>query len=131
MAGDITYTNSKDLMPPAGHYSHATTGGGLVFVAGQLPVTPSGKRLTDASFEDQAKQALSNIQSVLLAAGSDKSRLLQVRVYLDDIENWPAFNVIYADWIGDARPARAVVPTPPLHFGVKIEVEATALAGKI
>jgi enamine deaminase RidA (YjgF/YER057c/UK114 family) len=76
----------------------------------------------------QAQQVLSNVQSVLAAAGSDKSRLLQVRVYLDDIENWPAFNQIYAQWIGEARPARAVVPTPPLHFGVKIEVEAVALA---
>ena len=128
MAGDITYTNSKDLMPPAGHYSQAASGGGLVFVAGQLPVTGAGQRLTDASFEVQAQQVLSNVQSVLAAAGSDKSRLLQVRVYLDDIENWPAFNQIYAQWIGEARPARAVVPTPPLHFGVKIEVEAVALA---
>ena len=128
MAGDITYTNSKDLMPPAGHYSHAASGGSLVFVAGQLPVTGAGQRLTEASFEVQAQQVLSNVQSVLAAAGSDKSRLLQVRVYLDDIENWPAFNQIYAQWIGEARPARAVVPTPPLHFGVKIEVEAVALA---
>jgi len=128
MAGDMTYTNSTDLMPPAGHYSHAASGGGLVFVAGQLPVTGAGQRLTEASFEVQAQQVLSNVQSVLAAAGSDKSRLLQVRVYLDDIENWPAFNQIYAQWIGEARPARAVVPTPPLHFGVKIEVEAVALA---
>jgi enamine deaminase RidA (YjgF/YER057c/UK114 family) len=30
-------------------------------------------------------------------------------------------------WAGEARPARAVVPVPQLHFGFKIEVEATAL----
>ncbi|MDB5877964.1 MAG: endoribonuclease, partial [Variovorax sp.] len=44
------------------------------------------------------------------------------------IDNWPAFNVIYAAWAGAALPARAIVPVPALHFGFKIEVEATALA---
>jgi enamine deaminase RidA (YjgF/YER057c/UK114 family) len=52
--------------------------------------------------------------------------LLQVRVYLDDINNWPEFNSIYAVWAGESKPARAVVPTGPLHFGLKIEIEAIA-----
>jgi 2-iminobutanoate/2-iminopropanoate deaminase len=49
-------------------------------------------------------------------------------VYLSDISLWPAFNTLYAEWAGDARPARAVVPTGPLHFGLLVEVEAVALA---
>jgi enamine deaminase RidA (YjgF/YER057c/UK114 family) len=68
------------------------------------------------------------VQAALLAAGSSVERLLQVRVYLDDIANWPAFDTIYARWAGPSRPARAVVPTERLHFGFKVEVEATALA---
>ncbi|KAA9157981.1 RidA family protein, partial [Delftia sp. BR1] len=54
--------------------------------------------------------------------------LLQVRVYLDDMAHWPAFDRIYADWAGAHRPARAVVPTGALHFGLKVEIEAVALA---
>jgi enamine deaminase RidA (YjgF/YER057c/UK114 family) len=54
------------------------------------------------------------------------AQLVQVRVYIDDMANWPAFNVVYARWAGDARPARAVVPTGPLHFGLKVEVEVVA-----
>ncbi|BEP52497.1 RidA family protein [Variovorax paradoxus] len=115
------------LARPGGHYSHAAVGGGLVFIAGQLPITPAGERLADAAFEVQAAQTLANVEAALLAAGSGIGKLLQVRVYLDDIANWPAFDRIYAQWAGPSRPARAVVPTGPLHFGFKVEVEAMAL----
>ncbi|MET0207706.1 MAG: RidA family protein, partial [Burkholderiaceae bacterium] len=79
-------------------------------------------------FETQARQTLANLAAALAAAGSGIDHLLQVRVYVDDIANWPAFNAIYATWAGRARPARAVVPTGALHFDLKIEVEAIALA---
>jgi enamine deaminase RidA (YjgF/YER057c/UK114 family) len=55
------------------------------------------------------------------------SQLLQVRIYLDDIANWPAFDKFYAQWIGICRPARAVLPTGPLHLGFKVEVEVIGL----
>ena len=114
---------------PTGHYSHAAAGAGLVFIAGQLPVTPEGRRLSGEPFEAQARQVLANVQAALEAAGSAVHLLLQVRVYLTDIDQWGAFNSIYAEWAGAHRPARAVVPVPALHFGLMIEVEATALAG--
>jgi len=115
------------LAAPGGHYSHATVANGFVFVSGQLPIAPDGTRLAEASFEQQTRQVLDNVKAALLAAGSGIDRLVQVRVYLDAIENWPAFNAIYAEWAGDARPSRAIVPTGPLHFGFKVEVEAVAL----
>ncbi|MGJ3700998.1 RidA family protein [Variovorax sp. AFSI2.2] len=115
------------LAKPGGHYSHATVANGFVFVSGQLPITADGTRLAEASFEQQTRQVLDNVKAALLAAGSGIDRLVQVRVYLDAIENWPAFNAIYAEWAGDARPSRAIVPTGPLHFGFKVEVEAVAL----
>lgn len=116
------------LARPGGHYSHACAGGGLVFVSGQLPITPAGERLVDAPFEVQAAQVLANVREALLAAGSSVEQLLQVRVYVDDIAHWPAFDQLYRQWAGAARPARAVVPTGPLHFGLKVEMEAVALS---
>lgn len=116
--------NPPTVAPPGGHYSHASIAGGLVFISGQLPITPAGEKLADASFEQQARQVLANVRAILEAAGSGVDRLVQVRVYLDTVDNWPAFNAVYAQWAGDARPARAVVPTGPLHFGLKVEVEA-------
>ncbi|MET3917506.1 reactive intermediate/imine deaminase [Variovorax sp. OAS795] len=126
---DIQPVAPAGLAAPGGHYSHATVANGFVFVSGQLPIAPDGTRLAKASFEQQAQQVLENVAAALAAAGSGIDRLVQVRVYLDDIENWPAFNTLYAEWAGDARPSRAIVPTGPLHFGFKVEVEVVALAG--
>jgi reactive intermediate/imine deaminase len=127
MAGDITLTNPATMAAPGGHYSHAVAARGLVFVSGQLPIAPDGKKLNEAPFEDQAKQVLDNVAAALTAAGSSINRLVQVRVYVTDINSWPAFNAIYAAWAGSARPARAVVPVPELHYGFKIEVEAVGV----
>src|SRR5476649_1635440 len=127
MANDITLINPSSMAAPGGHYSHAVTGNGFVFISGQLPIAPAGGKLVDASFEQQAQQVLDNVAAALAGAGSAIDRLVQVRVYVTDIKSWPAFNAIYAKWIGASRPARAVVPVPELHFGFKIEVEAVAL----
>ena len=128
MAGDIVLHNPAAMAKPGGHYSHAVAANGFVFVAGQLPITPDGTRLNDATFEQQARQVLDNVALALQAAGSSIDRLVQVRVYVTDIETWPAFNALYAAWAGEARPARAVVPVPQLHYGFKIEVEAVGMA---
>jgi reactive intermediate/imine deaminase len=128
MDAAIQRIEPSDLPAPGGHYSHGTVAQGLVFVSGQLPVTPEGVRLVDAPFDVQARQVLANVQAVLVAAGSSVSRLVQVRVYVASVDHWPAFNAVYAEWAGASRPARAVVPTGPLHHGLLVEVEAVALA---
>ena len=124
----IRTANPPTMAAPGGHYSHALVGGGFVFVSGQLPIAPDGRRLNAAPFAEQARQVLDNVAHALAAGGSSIEKLLQVRVYVTDIADWPEFNTIYAQWAGAARPARAVVPVPALHYGFKIEVEAVALA---
>lgn len=119
--------NPASLAKPGGHYSHVAIANGFVFVSGQLPIDKKGEKLADASFEVQAEQVLANVRNALESAGSSIAQLVQVRVYISDIDNWPSFNQIYARWAGEARPARAVVPVPHLHYGFKIEVEATGL----
>ncbi|RYY85044.1 MAG: RidA family protein [Comamonadaceae bacterium] len=112
---------------PGGHYSHVAVANGMVYLSGQLPINPAGEKLVDAPFARQVEQVLANVRVLLEGSGSGVERLVQVRVYLDDIGNWPEFNALYAQWAGDARPARAIVPTGPLHFGLKVEVEAVAV----
>ena len=123
----LQHINPETLAKPGGHYSHAVVAGGLVFVSGQLPIAPDGAKLNAASFDEQARQVLFNVEVALVAAGSSVAQLAQVRVYVTDIDNWPAFNTIYAQWAGASRPARAVVPVSQLHFGFLIEVEAVAV----
>jgi 2-iminobutanoate/2-iminopropanoate deaminase len=128
MAGDLVATNPATMAAPGGHYSHAVTANGFVFISGQLPITPDGTKLNDAPFEQQARQVLDNVAHALQGAGSSVAKLVQVRVYVTDISLWPTFNALYAEWADAAKPARAVVPVPQLHYGFKLEVEATAVA---
>ncbi len=124
---NIQRINPGTMAAPGGHYSHAVVANGLVFISGQLPITPAGDKLNKASFEDQARQVLANVQAALEAAGSSVAQLVQVRVYVTDIDHWPAFNRVYQAWAGAAPPARAVVPVPLLHYGFLIEVEAVGV----
>ena len=121
---------STDAAPkPAGHYAQACCYGDLVFVSGQLPVSLEGKALADKSFEDQVRQALANLLSIVTAANSGPDRVLKVTAFIVGVENWPAFNTVYAETFGPARPARSVVPVPSLHHGCLIELEAIAVRG--
>lgn len=128
MAPDITLRNIEQVPAPVGHYSHTTTAGGFVFISGQLPVAADGSPRCDAPFEEQARLVLQNIESCLGCAGVTKQHLVSVRVYITDINLWPLFNKIYAEWIGEHRPSRAVAGVSQLHYGAALEVEAVALS---
>lgn len=119
---------STDRAPaPAGHYSQATIAGPMLFVSGQLPIRADGTLLADSSFEAQATQAIDNVLAIVAAAGSTPARIARVTAYIVGVENWARFNAIYAEKLGEARPARTVVPVPDLHHGVLIEIDAIAL----
>jgi 2-iminobutanoate/2-iminopropanoate deaminase len=120
----IQLKNSATMVAPSGHYSHAVCSAGFVFVSGLLPLTPDGDKVE--AFDDQVKLIFKNIEAILSECDSDKNHLVQVRVYLKDIDLWPKLNQLYAEWLGDHRPARCVVPVPTLHGDVDIEIEATA-----
>jgi 2-iminobutanoate/2-iminopropanoate deaminase len=113
---------------PAGHYSQAVVANGLVFVAGQLPIVPDGGKEIPVGIEAQTRQALVNVAAILEAAGSSLEKLVSVTVYVSDIGDWPAVNRVYAEALGDHRPARAVAVSPQLHFGALVEIQAIALA---
>lgn len=126
-------TISTDSAPlAAGHYSQAVVLNRLIFVAGQLPIEPdTGRKLNDEPIEIQTRQALANVQAILRAAGSDLSHVLKTTVYIADIALWDRVNAAYAAVFGDHRPARAVVPTMPLHFGLLVEIEAVAVVPEV
>jgi 2-iminobutanoate/2-iminopropanoate deaminase len=125
--GRIAYVDSPELMAPAGHYSHACVAADMAYISGQLPIDSSGAPLSNAPFEMQVKQVLANLDACLAAAGTDRNRLVQVRVYMTDMSLWSCFNEIYGVWIGGVRPARAVAGVSSLHYGALLEIEATAI----
>ena len=124
---DIKRIKTANAPTTAGHYSQATVYNGLVFVSGQLSIDPQTGQHKVGSIEEQTEQALSNVHAVLQAAGSDWDRVLKVNISVADINLWEAVNKVYARVLGDNRPARAVIPTGPLHHGFLIEIEAIAV----
>jgi len=124
----IETINATKLSLPVGHYSHAACANGMIFISGLLPIAKQGDKVE--GFDNQVRQVFNNLESVLSECKSDKSQLVQVRVYISDIELWPRFNELYAKWMGGYMPARCVVPVSVLHYNSKLEIEAVALQNK-
>jgi 2-iminobutanoate/2-iminopropanoate deaminase len=123
----IAFVSTNKLASPGGHYSHAVRFGDLVFVSGQLGIRPDGSHTAHLPFEDQVQQALENMLTALRLAGAAAADVLKVTAYIVDVERWPRFNALYAERMGNARPARTVVPVAQLHYGYLVEVDAIAV----
>ncbi|MBB4859275.1 reactive intermediate/imine deaminase [Novosphingobium chloroacetimidivorans] len=129
MSDPITRITTEAAPSPAGHYSQATAWNGLVFASGQLGVRPDGTHSFDASFEEQARQAIENVLAVLRAAGCGPEGILRVTAYIVGADKWPEFNQIYASMFDGVKPARTVVPVPELHHGYLVEIDAIGVRG--
>ena len=116
----------KDSPKPAGHYSPGVVHNGLVYVSGQLPMDLKTREPFAGDIETQTELALRNVEAVLHEAGSDLDQVVQMTIYVSDIELWGKVNETYARVMGDHRPARAVIPVKDLHFDTKIEIAAIA-----
>ncbi len=115
---------------PKGHYSPAVEFNGLIFVSGQLPVNHATGEVETGAIEKQTELALRNVEAILLQANSDLNHVLQMTIYISEMEDWSAVNEVYKKILGGHKPARAIVPVKELHFGTKIEIQATAAVRK-
>jgi reactive intermediate/imine deaminase len=112
-----------------GHYSQCIEHNGILYLSGQLPINPETKEIPE-TIEEQADQALRNVELILNEAGSSKRQVLQMRVYISDIALWDKVNERYSMFFEDHKPVRSIIPTRDLHFGCLIEIEATAILNK-
>ncbi|XOB98980.1 RidA family protein [Deinococcota bacterium DY0809b] len=112
-----------------GPYSQAVRSGGMVFVSGQIPLTPAGE-LVDGGIEAQTEQVLKNLAAVLEAAGSSLDRVVQVSAFLADMSDFARFNEVYARHFREPYPARAVVEVARLPRDVRVEVACIAEGGE-
>jgi reactive intermediate/imine deaminase len=111
---------------PKGHYSPAVVHNGLVYVSGQLPRNAETGEVETGAIEAQTELALRNVEQILLAAGSDLNHVLQMTIYVSEMELWDKVNETYARILGEHKPSRAIVPVKDLHFGTKTEIQAIA-----
>lgn len=111
---------------PAGHYSQAVRHNDLVFVSGQLPLDPVTNQVVEGGVEPQLRQVMANISAILEASGSGLDNILKATIYIPDSSYWPEINRVYAECMGEHKPARAVIPCGDLHYGVLLEMEVIA-----
>jgi 2-iminobutanoate/2-iminopropanoate deaminase len=119
--------NTDDAPAAVGAYSQGTETDGLVFTAGQIPLTPDGDLLDGAAIDVQTEQALENVEAVLEEAGAGMDDVLKVTVYLDDIDEFESMNSVYETFFDEEEPpARSAFAVDELPKGVGVEVEAIA-----
>jgi 2-iminobutanoate/2-iminopropanoate deaminase len=122
----IQQIQTTEAPKPAGHYSQGVVHNGVLYVSGQLSIDPKTGEKKVGTIEEQTEQALNNVHGILRAAGTDWDRVLKMTLYVADINLWDAVNKVFIRMLGENRPARAVIPTGPLHYGFLIEIDAVA-----
>jgi 2-iminobutanoate/2-iminopropanoate deaminase len=120
-APDTTHLHADK---PLGPYSGSVLSGDLCFVSGQIG--PRG-----GTFEAEAGGAIDALQKQLARAGLTLSDLVQVTVYLTDMDDYGAFNRVYAGRVGEPYPARAVVEVAALPGEARVEIQAVARRGAL
>ena len=110
-----------------GPYSQAIQSGNTVYVSGQLPIDPATGAFAGPDIETQTRQSLTNIRSILLAAGLDMSNVVKTTVLLADMGDFAAMNGVYAEFFAEPYPARAAFQAACLPKNSRIEIECVAV----
>jgi 2-iminobutanoate/2-iminopropanoate deaminase len=97
--------------------------------AGQIPLDPASGEVIGKDIDEQTRQVMHNLEAILKEAGSGFDRVVKTTVFLARMEDFPRFNQIYGEFLGDAKPARVTVEVSRLPKNVLIEVDAIAEAG--
>ncbi|WP_027183739.1 Rid family detoxifying hydrolase [Desulfovibrio inopinatus] len=122
---DIAFITTDGAPAAVGPYSQATCTDGTVYVSGQLGLIPETMKLAEG-FEAQTKQALKNLGAILKAAGCGVTDIVSVDVFLIDMGEFKTLNGIYAEFMGDHKPARAAIQVAALPLGGLVEIKCVA-----
>lgn len=116
-----------DAPSAVGPYSQAILTDGLVFCAGQVGIDPATGNLVEGGLEAQTERVLKNLSAVLDAAGCSFADVVKTTCFLVDIDDFAAFNAIYARFMADPPPARSTFAVAALPKGARVEIEAIAV----
>ena len=119
----INTTNAPKAIGP---YSQAVEANNMLFVSGQIPVNPLDNSIPEGII-DQTKQVLDNLVAILATAGYTLDHVVKCTCLLSDMDNFQAFNGVYAQYFTTNPPARAAYGVVKLPLGVLVEVEAIAV----
>ena len=119
----IERINPPGAPAPRGPYSPAVRAGDFLFVSGQVPGEPG-----DVGHE--TRQVLTGLKRILEACGATLSDVVKCGVFLADGKDFAAMNAVYAEFFGDAKPARTTVVAAFALPNIKVEIDAIAYRPK-
>ena len=120
-------TVSTDNAPKAiGPYEQAIKVGDFVYASGQIPLDPKTGNLVAGGITEQTRQVMENLRAVLAAGGSSLDRVVKATVFLKNIADFAAMNAVYAEYLGQAKPARSTVAVADLPRGALVEIDFIA-----
>jgi 2-iminobutanoate/2-iminopropanoate deaminase len=118
------------IAAPRGPYSPAVRAGDFIFVSGQVAVDPATQQLVTGDIATETRQVLENVKALIEACGATLADVVKCGVFLARAEDFAAMNAVYAEYFGDAKPARATVVTGFAVPGIHVEIEAIAYQPK-
>lgn len=112
---------------PRGPYSPAVRAGDFIFISGQGPVDPGTDRLVLGDIRQETRQVLNNVKRILEGCGASLADVVRTTVYLADASDFAAMNEVYAEYFGEAKPARTTIQAGRLPMpNMKVEIDAIA-----
>ena len=115
-----------DAPQAVGPYAQAIAAGGFVFCSGQTPLVPASMRIEADNIEDQTRQALANIGTVLSSCCLGLADVVKTTVFLKNFADFGRINTVYAAVFGSHRPARTTVEVSRLPLDALVEIECIA-----
>jgi 2-iminobutanoate/2-iminopropanoate deaminase len=122
----MRFHHTDDAPKAIGPYSQALEVNGWLYTSGQIALDPATGEMVEGGFEAQARQVLKNLREVLTAADCSFRDVVKATVYVVDLADFPKLNTLYAEAMGDHRPARSTVQVAALPKGALVEVDLVA-----
>ena len=120
-------TIATDKAPKAiGPYEQAIKIGDFIYTAGQISLDPKTDNLVAGGIAEQTRQVLENLKAVLQAGGLSLDRVVKATVFLKNIADFAAMNEVYAEYLGQSKPARSTVAVADLPRGALVEIDLVA-----
>ena len=121
--------HTNDAPKAVGAYSQAVKHQGMLYTSGQIGLDPQSGNMVADDVATQAKQVVTNLTAVIEAAGGQLNQIIKVTIFLENMDDFPVVNQIYADWLGDHRPARSTVAVAALPLAAKVEMDCIVAVG--
>jgi 2-iminobutanoate/2-iminopropanoate deaminase len=99
----------------------------MVFCSGQIALDPKSGAMVEGGVEDQTRQVLANLGSVLAAAGAGFADVVRTTIFLASMDDFTKVNAIYGEKFVNDPPARATVQAAKLPKGALVEIDAIAV----